>query len=98
MPGKIPSRVALKHLRSWRAYRELTLEKLADIAGMTSASISNLENEKAHANPVTVFKLAKALGISRKQLLEEEPTEEWLEPPGQHEQPAGGKKEVGAPA
>lgn len=98
MAGKIPSRLALEHLRSWRAYRELSLEKLADLAGMTSATISKLENGKAHANPVTVFKLAKALGISRKQLLEEEPTEEWLESPGQHGHTEGEKKEVGAPA
>jgi transcriptional regulator with XRE-family HTH domain len=98
MAGKTPSRVALEHLRSWRAYREMTLEILAKTAGMTPASISKLENIQAHANPVTVFKLAKALGISRKQLLEEEPTEEWLKSPGQHEQTAEDKKEAGAPA
>lgn len=90
MAGKIPSRAELEHLRSWRAYRELSMEKLAEIAGITSAAISRLENGLARANPVTVFKLARALGISRRQLLEEEPPEEELK---DHEWTKEGEKE-----
>jgi transcriptional regulator with XRE-family HTH domain len=73
------SRVALPHLRSWRAWRELTMEGLAAKAGVTRGTIYNLESGQAAANPVTVFRLAKALMITRQQLIEEEPPEETTE-------------------
>ena len=83
MPGKRPpARVDLEHLRSWRAYRGLSMDGLAALADLTRTAIANLESGNAKANPVTVFKLARALRITRKQLIEEEPPEETQESEG----------------
>ncbi len=69
------SRVSIPHLQSWRVSRGLTLDALAKQAGVSRMTIFNLEKDRAQANPVTLWKIAQALGISRKQLLEESPAE-----------------------
>lgn len=100
MAGKQPSRVALEHLRSWRASKGLTLETLGEAADLTKTALSRLENGQARANPITVFKLARALGITRKQLTEQEPDEaiQPAERQGDHELIEGDKKDGSAAA
>lgn len=62
------------HLRAWRHYRILSQPELAELAGLTRAAVSKLETQRdATAKPETIGKLAKALGISREQLVREAP-------------------------
>jgi transcriptional regulator with XRE-family HTH domain len=91
MPDRPPARVALDLLRDWRVYREWSQETLGEKARLTPAAISKLETGQAKANPVTVFKLMRALGITRQQLLEQGPPQDWLR---QQEDTEGEKKEV----
>lgn len=91
--GRQANRIDIARLSLWRAWRNLKQDELAETAGVSRTTVSALENGLARANPVTVYKLARALGISRQQLLEEEPPQEWLQ---QHEQTEGEKKEVAA--
>lgn len=76
MANQQSARVALLHLRSWRAHRMLTLVQLGEAAGLSKMALQRLETGQAQANPLTVVKLARALGITKKQLIEEEPPEE----------------------
>jgi transcriptional regulator with XRE-family HTH domain len=69
------TREALVHLHSWRASREWTLKDLAIASGLTIAALSHLETGRTRANALTVTRLAKAFGIPRRRLLEEEPPE-----------------------
>ena len=78
---RFPSRVALPYLSLWRAWRGWNGVELAREAGISRMTVFNLESGRATANLVTVYKLARALGITRKQLIEEEPPEEWAEHP-----------------
>ena len=74
---------SLPHLREWRAQRVLTQRELAERSGVDRIAILRLETGKTQAIPATVAKLAKALGISREQLVREappgEPTERQAE-------------------
>lgn len=92
------AREDLVHLRTWRAYRSMTLKELAEASGVSLMGVQRLESGHARANPVTVTKLARALGITRKQLIEQEPDETILPKNKQeeHQQLEGEKKEVGA--
>jgi transcriptional regulator with XRE-family HTH domain len=71
-------RTPLPKLVLWRGWRNLSIRALAEKAHIGYPTISLLERGKMQANPTTVFKLARALGITRKQLLEEDPPEDWL--------------------
>ncbi len=73
VPRASQTRVGLEHLRAWRVWKGLSQAELAKIAGVAKATITNLETGKTTANFTTVGKLAKALVISREQLLHEEP-------------------------
>lgn len=62
------------YLRAWRRYRLMSGPELAERAGITRSAVSRLETkEGATANVSTVAKLAKALGITREQLVREAP-------------------------
>lgn len=76
---KQANRIDVSRLSLWRAWREMSQADLEKAAGISRTAISNLENGTARANPATVYKLARGLGISRKQLLEEDPPEAWLD-------------------
>ena len=91
--GRRANLLDVERLSLWRAWKRWTQDELASAAGVSRTTVSMLENGAALANPVTVYKLARALGISRQQLLEENPPEEWLEQPQQHEQADEGQKE-----
>ncbi|SRR5579885_3254023 len=86
------ARVALPNLALWRAWRGMNGTELAKAAGLSRMTIFSLETGRAEANLVTVYKLARALGVSRKQLIEEEPPEEWVaQPSGAAEEQTEGR-------
>lgn len=50
-------------LRAWREYRSLTLQGLADAAGLSKAYVSQIEGGKRTGTLATLKKLAKALNV-----------------------------------
>jgi transcriptional regulator with XRE-family HTH domain len=52
-----------------RAQRGLTQEQFADLSGFSQQYISGLEHGKRNPTVVTVYELAKALGVSHLDLL-----------------------------
>ncbi len=72
----MPRGLPLPNLRHWRHWRGYSQAELAERAGLTRPTVTNLEAEKAAANFATVRKLAEALGITREQLLHDEPGKE----------------------
>ena len=51
-------------LRAWREHRGMTLQALADAAGLSRAYISQIEGGKRIGSAATLAKLAQALGVS----------------------------------
>ena len=51
-------------LRAWREHRGMTLQALADAAGLSRAYISQIEGGKRTGSAATLAKLAQALGVS----------------------------------
>ena len=51
-------------VRVWREYRGLSLTRLAEIAGVNKASVSQIENGKALGKPATWRALADALKVT----------------------------------
>jgi DNA-binding XRE family transcriptional regulator len=51
-------------LRAWREHRGMTLQVLADAAGLSRAYISQIEGGKRIGSAATLAKLAQALGVS----------------------------------
>jgi transcriptional regulator with XRE-family HTH domain len=64
--------VEVPYLRAWRLERLLTQGQLAELAGVGRSSITAAENG-GRLGLLTISRLAKALGISRTQLLREDP-------------------------
>lgn len=62
------------YLKHWRKYRNLTQEALAERVGLTSASISQLENGKQGFTDASLASLAGALGCTPADLLAYDPT------------------------
>jgi transcriptional regulator with XRE-family HTH domain len=58
----------LKELRALRQDRALSQRDLAQLAGVTQSTINRLEVGHQTAYPVTVRKLAKALGVAPRDL------------------------------
>ena len=50
-------------LRAWREHRGLTLQALAETAGLSRAYVSQIEGTKRTGSAATLAKLAQALGI-----------------------------------
>lgn len=57
------------NVRKLRERRGLTQEKLAEIAGFSQQYLSGLEAGERNPTIVTVYELAKALGVSHLDLL-----------------------------
>src|SRR5664279_647645 len=57
------------YLRAWREYLGLTQTEVAKKAGITQASLSQMENGDSKLRKATREKLAAAMGISAEQLL-----------------------------
>lgn len=51
-------------LRAWREHKAMTLQVLADAAGLSRAYISQIEGGKRTGSAATLAKLAQALGVS----------------------------------
>jgi antitoxin component HigA of HigAB toxin-antitoxin module len=50
-------------LRAWREHRGLTLQALADAAGLSKPYVSQIESGKRAGTAATLKKLASALGV-----------------------------------
>jgi len=61
------------YLREWREFRELTVEKLAEDAGVSPGLISQIENKISAGSADSLEKLALALKISVGELLDVKP-------------------------
>jgi transcriptional regulator with XRE-family HTH domain len=58
----------LKRLRTLNA---LTQAELAAKAGLTTAAVARIERDEAEPRPTTLRKLAEALGVQPRELIEE---------------------------
>lgn len=68
-------RSPIPNLRNWRLHRLLNQEELAEKAGLGRETIFRLERPEQLANELTIYKIARALDVSVRQLLEELPPE-----------------------
>ncbi|SOC13855.1 helix-turn-helix protein [Rhodobacter sp. JA431] len=59
-------------MKKLRNDRELTLEQLADITGLSKGFLSQVETGKRHASQATLQLIADALGCSMSALIAEE--------------------------
>lgn len=59
-----------------RSQKGLTQEQLADLSGFSQQYISGLEQGKRNPTVVTVYELAKALGVGHLDLLRQHKTSE----------------------
>ena len=57
-------------VRAARELRGLTLRRLATLTGLSSGSISQLENDRSNASIASLRSLATALGVSAAELIE----------------------------
>lgn len=71
---KPPREAAKSFLKAWRLYRDLTVEELADAAGMSTGNVSAIENQKQGYSPESLRALAAALKIDTATLLSVDPT------------------------
>ena len=53
----------MKTLKEWRNDRYLSVRELAELAGVTSATVSYIENGKTIPRQKSVRKIAEALGV-----------------------------------
>ncbi len=58
-----------KNIKSYRLKHNLTQKQLADLAGLPRASLANMESEAGNPAITAVVKVAKALGVSLKDLV-----------------------------
>ncbi len=72
----MPTGLPVPNLRAWRQWRGLSQAELAQRAGVRGPTVSDTENGKTAASYTTIGKLAGALGITREQLLHEQPGKE----------------------
>jgi DNA-binding XRE family transcriptional regulator len=68
-------RQTIPNLRAWRLYRLLKQGELAKAAGLGEQTIFRLERPGERANELTIHKIARALGVTVQQLLQEQPPE-----------------------
>lgn len=61
-------------IKAWRKHRELTQDQLADAIGITTASLSRIENGKQPYNQRQVEQIATVLRCSTGDLLSRDPS------------------------
>lgn len=61
------------YIKAWRKHRELTQDQLADAIGITTASLSRIENGKQPYNQRQVEQIATVLRCSTGDLLSKDP-------------------------
>ncbi len=59
----------ISYLRAWREYLGLTQAEVAEKAGITQASLSQMESGENRLRKATRVKLAAAMGLSPEQLV-----------------------------
>lgn len=57
-------------IREWRDKRDMTLEDLADAAGLSASYVSRMETSKRNVSLKNLAKLAKALVVTEAELVE----------------------------
>jgi len=65
--------ISLPYLAAWRHAAFLTQRDLAKLSGVSQSSITQLETGEHTARVATIDKLARALGITREHLVNEDP-------------------------
>lgn len=65
----------LPHLASWRRYRVLSPTELAEKSGLSLSVLSRLEHQKGRAGAKTIDRLCEVLGVTREELLNQDPNE-----------------------
>ena len=64
-----PTRDVTHHIKAWRLNKGLSVERLAQLAGISGSMISQLERGKTTYTQTTLEKLAAVLGVHAWQLL-----------------------------
>lgn len=67
MHGRLPA-TKIPGLRHWREAADLNARELADLVGLSSSMVSQLESGKKGASHSTLLRLAKVLGCTIDQL------------------------------
>jgi transcriptional regulator with XRE-family HTH domain len=65
-------------LRAWRIWCGWSQSELAELAGLTPISLSELESGRAAPRASTLQRLAQAFGVPRSVLLHSTPEGEWV--------------------
>jgi DNA-binding XRE family transcriptional regulator len=68
-PNDVPLSPNAAMIRVWRTHRGMTLPELAALAGITAASLAEIESGEKNASANTLAALARALTIDRYGLL-----------------------------
>lgn len=63
------TREVTHHIKAWRLHRELSVDKLGELAGVSGSMVSQLERGKTTYTETTLEKLARALAVQPWQLL-----------------------------
>ena len=69
---KVVVEVDVDKLKRLRKERVLTIRELADEAGVSKTTISNIENGQSEAYPSTIRKLARALEVQPSELVHQD--------------------------
>lgn len=62
------SDILKNRLRLWRVQEGLTIEEVADLAGLSPAMISRVERGERRLAPLTRARVARCLGVSIREL------------------------------
>ena len=69
---KVVMEVNVDKVKRLRKERVLTIRELADEAGVSKTTISNIENGQSEAYPSTIRKLARALEVTPSELVHQD--------------------------
>jgi len=69
---KVVMEVDMDKVKRLRKERVLTIRELADEAGVSKTTISNIENGQSEAYPSTIRKLARALDVTPSELVRQD--------------------------
>jgi transcriptional regulator with XRE-family HTH domain len=78
-PTGKPRPIPLNYIKSWRKYRGLTQQQLADLAGMAQSRIRDYEAHTTDVNGRSLMAIAAALEIKTCVLLSHGPEEDQAE-------------------
>lgn len=88
---ELGARYKLPYLRAWRRKKFMSMRDLKEASGVSTNTLTLLENQRSEANPGTVGKLARGLGITPDELVYTNPLAERSRHEAEEE-----NKEVGA--